>query len=89
MMSSITTPNQYSYPLSDNQIALIEKDIIKALRTVYDPDIRGKFSIYELGLIYKIELIPEGIVYIDMTLTSANCPYAHVTRDGRAGELIQ
>ena len=42
------------------------------LRTVYDPEI--PVNIYDLGLIYKIDLADDGILNIDMTLTAPNCP---------------
>ncbi len=49
-------------------------DIIAALRTVHDPEI--PVNIYDLGLIYRIEPAPEGLVEIDMTLTAPACPVA-------------
>jgi FeS assembly SUF system protein len=52
----------------------LEAEIIKALRTVYDPEI--PVNIYDLGLIYKIVIEPTGIVKIDMTLTAPGCPVA-------------
>ena len=56
----------------NNEIELQEQ-IVKMLRTVYDPEIPA--NIYELGLIYKIEV--EGTTaHIDMTLTAPNCPAA-------------
>ena len=48
--------------------------VIEVLKTVYDPEI--PVNIYELGLIYKIAVDPEGICAIDMTLTSPACPVA-------------
>jgi FeS assembly SUF system protein len=48
--------------------------IVAALRTVQDPEI--PVNIYDLGLIYKIELGDEGFVAIDMTLTAPGCPVA-------------
>ena len=52
----------------------IEERIIAMLKTVYDPEIPG--NIYDLGLIYKIDLQDDGDVSIDMTLTAPNCPAA-------------
>ncbi|WP_016777345.1 SUF system Fe-S cluster assembly protein [Anaerophaga thermohalophila] len=52
----------------------IESDIVKVLKTVYDPEI--PVNIYDLGLIYEIEVRDEGKVRIVMTLTSPNCPVA-------------
>ena len=52
----------------------IEGRIIAMLKTVYDPEI--PVNIYDLGLIYKIDLQDDGDVSIDMTLTAPNCPAA-------------
>jgi FeS assembly SUF system protein len=49
-------------------------DIVTALRTVFDPEI--PVNIYELGLIYKIEIDPESNVALKMTLTAPGCPVA-------------
>jgi len=53
---------------------VLEAEIIEALRTCFDPEI--PVNIYELGLIYKVEVDPSGAVSIQMTLTSPNCPAA-------------
>jgi FeS assembly SUF system protein len=53
---------------------VLEAEIIEALRTCFDPEI--PVNIYELGLIYKVEVDPSGAVNIQMTLTSPNCPAA-------------
>jgi len=52
----------------------IEERIIEMLKTVFDPEI--PVNVYDLGLIYKIEVEENGIVLIDMTLTAPNCPAA-------------
>ena len=52
----------------------IEERILAMLKTVYDPEI--PVNIYDLGLIYKIDLQDDGDVSIDMTLTAPNCPAA-------------
>lgn len=52
----------------------LEKDIIEALKTVYDPEI--PVDVFELGLIYEVKIDDEFNVAIDMTLTSPNCPVA-------------
>ena len=49
-----------------------EENIVKMLRTVFDPEI--PVNIYDLGLVYKIELKENDEVDIDMTLTAPNCP---------------
>ncbi|MGD9507200.1 MAG: SUF system Fe-S cluster assembly protein [Geminicoccaceae bacterium] len=50
------------------------QQIIEALRTVYDPEI--PVNIYELGLIYKVDVEDDDRVLIEMTLTSPHCPVA-------------
>jgi FeS assembly SUF system protein len=52
----------------------VENAIVEALKTVYDPEI--PVNIYELGLIYDIDLLEEGAVKVKMTLTSPGCPVA-------------
>lgn len=52
----------------------IEEKIIKQLKTCYDPEI--PVDIYELGLIYKIEIDEAANVKVEMTLTAPNCPVA-------------
>ena len=59
---------------SDDQIADIGEEIIKELKSVYDPEI--PVDIYELGLIYDVQISEEGEVLVIMTLTSPNCPVA-------------
>ncbi len=52
----------------------MRENVIAALRTVYDPEI--PINIYDLGLVYDIDLLPEGRVDIRMTLTAPACPVA-------------
>ena len=52
----------------------VERDVIEALKTCYDPEI--PVNIYELGLIYSVKVSPEGDVDVVMTLTSPACPVA-------------
>jgi FeS assembly SUF system protein len=56
------------------EIGKLTDDIIAALKTVYDPEIPA--DIYELGLIYKIDIGDDRAVAVDMTLTTPNCPSA-------------
>ncbi|MCD8093515.1 MAG: iron-sulfur cluster assembly protein [Bacteroides sp.] len=52
----------------------IEEKIVAMLKTVFDPEI--PVNVYDLGLIYKIDVADNGEVVIDMTLTAPNCPAA-------------
>jgi FeS assembly SUF system protein len=52
----------------------IYEAVVAALRTVHDPEI--PVNIYDLGLVYRIGIDPEGAVAIDMTLTAPGCPVA-------------
>lgn len=56
------------------ELEQLTADIVAALKTVYDPEIPA--DIYELGLIYKIDIDDERNVAIDMTLTAPGCPVA-------------
>lgn len=59
----------------DNTLLNVEENIVKVLKTVYDPEIPA--NIYDLGLIYKIDFNPkDGSLDIDMTLTAPGCPLA-------------
>ena len=57
----------------------LERDIIMALRQVYDPEI--PVNIYDLGLIYEIKVDEGHNVFIKMTLTAPNCPMADYVVD--------
>lgn len=50
----------------------IEENVVKMLKTVYDPEI--PVNVYDLGLIYKIDVTDDFTVNLDMTLTAPNCP---------------
>jgi FeS assembly SUF system protein len=52
----------------------LEAEVLEALQTIYDPEI--PVNIYELGLIYGVDVTPEGDVAIRMTLTAPACPVA-------------
>ena len=52
----------------------LEERVVEILKTVYDPEI--PVDIYNLGLIYRIELHDDGTLDVDMTLTAPNCPAA-------------
>ena len=67
------TPNVGAAIPADD-VERITKDLIGALKTVYDPEI--PVDIYELGLIYKVDLDDDRNLTIDMTLTAPGCPVA-------------
>ncbi|WP_125256926.1 SUF system Fe-S cluster assembly protein [Brevundimonas fluminis] len=60
--------------LSQDEIARLTDDIVAALKTVFDPEI--PVDVYELGLIYKVDLSDDRDVDIEMTLTAPGCPVA-------------
>jgi len=60
--------------LPETEIEKLTDDIIGALKTVYDPEIPA--DIYELGLIYRVDIEDDRSVKIDMTLTAPACPVA-------------
>ncbi len=55
-------------------IESLQRDVVRALRQVYDPEI--PVNIYDLGLIYEITINEEHKVFVKMTLTAPNCPMA-------------
>jgi FeS assembly SUF system protein len=63
-----------SAALPPEEVERLTNDIIAALKSVYDPEIPA--DIYELGLIYKVEIDDDRNVAIDMTLTAPGCPVA-------------
>lgn len=65
--------------LPEAEISRMTDDIVTALKTVYDPEIPA--DIYELGLIYRVDIEDDRSVKVEMTLTTPNCP--------SAGELPQ
>lgn len=70
MPEPISLPNK----LNAIQRSLLEGEVIEAIRTVFDPEI--PVNVYDLGLIYGIEVTEDAHVAIQMTLTSPNCPVA-------------
>jgi FeS assembly SUF system protein len=65
-------PNPSAIPA--DELARLTDDIVAALKTVYDPEI--PVDIYELGLIYKVDIDDDRNVAIEMTLTAPGCPVA-------------
>ena len=63
-----------SSEIPEEELTQMTKDIIRMLKTVYDPEI--PVDIYELGLIYKVDISDERLLTVDMTLTAPGCPVA-------------
>ncbi len=57
-----------------NEFLEKEEQVLKMLKTVFDPEI--PVNIYDLGLIYKVDIQDDGVCNIDMTLTAPSCPAA-------------
>jgi FeS assembly SUF system protein len=68
------SPKPSGSALPEAEIARLTDGIVAGLKTVYDPEIPA--DIYELGLIYRIDISDDRDVTIDMTLTTPNCPAA-------------
>src|SRR5262249_21197313 len=67
-------PDASGTAIPAEELERLTEDIVNALKTVYDPEIPA--DIYELGLIYKVDIADDRKVAIDMTLTTPNCPSA-------------
>lgn len=61
-------------PKTDPDHQELEQRIIDAIKTVYDPEI--PVNVYDLGLIYDIDIFPDNTVHVTMTLTAPGCPVA-------------
>ena len=64
----------------------LKEQIISTIQKIYDPEI--PVNIYDLGLIYNLEIDAENTVYVTMTLTAPNCPEAE-TIPGRIQQAVQ
>lgn len=72
--NSVEITAEENSALGQAEIERMASDIIAAIKTVYDPEIPA--DIYELGLIYKIDIEEDRSVKIDMTVTAPGCPVA-------------
>ncbi len=75
--STESAPNAADFAASSlpaDELERLTNDIVAALKTVFDPEIPS--DIYELGLIYKVEIDDDRHVNVDMTLTAPGCPVA-------------
>lgn len=77
-MSEIATETPHApaivSQIPEAELARLTDDIIAAMKSVYDPEI--PVDIYELGLIYKVDIADDRTVAVEMTLTTPNCPSA-------------
>ncbi|MCZ8374549.1 MAG: SUF system Fe-S cluster assembly protein [Beijerinckiaceae bacterium] len=72
--TSAAAPAAPAGAIPPEELDRLTDDIIAALKTVYDPEIPA--DIYELGLIYRIDISDDRYITIDMTLTAPGCPVA-------------
>jgi FeS assembly SUF system protein len=84
--SPATAAGEAQSALPSDEVVRMTDEIVAALKTVYDPEIPA--DIYELGLIYKVDIADDRGVTVDMTLTTPNCPSAaelpHMVEDAVA-----
>ena len=73
-MDDAANPPTGTTPLSQAELDALTDQLIEKLKTVFDPEI--PVDIYELGLIYKVDVSDDKDVAIDMTLTAPGCPVA-------------
>jgi FeS assembly SUF system protein len=74
-VAEVKTANMETHSaLSPEETERLTTEIVAALKTVFDPEIPA--DIYELGLIYKVDISDERAVDVTMTLTTPNCPAA-------------
>jgi len=87
MPERIDKVNDENQQLNTIERSLLEAEVIEAIRTVFDPEI--PVNVYDLGLIYAVEVAEDASVVIKMTLTSPACPVAEslpLEVEQRAGE---
>jgi len=72
--STAVIPHATGSAIPPEELERLTADIVAAMKTVYDPEIPA--DIYELGLIYRVDIDDERNIEIDMTLTAPGCPVA-------------
>ena len=73
--------------MTPQEILKTEQDVVAALKNVFDPEI--PINVYDLGLIYEIEVEPDGVVKIAMTLTAPTCPVADILVENIKNEVVK
>ena len=90
-MQDTTPPEDYiayaGKPKPQDEACAVQDDVIAALKTVCDPEIM--VNVYDMGLIYAINIQPSGDVFIDMTLTAPGCPAAGILPQQAADAVAQ
>ena len=87
MTTDATALDSKSPPLSQAELDAITDQLVEQLKTVYDPEI--PVDIYELGLIYKVDVSDDRDVAIEMTLTAPGCPVAGEMPDWVRDAVLQ
>ncbi|MDD5248336.1 MAG: SUF system Fe-S cluster assembly protein [Rhodocyclaceae bacterium] len=82
----MTIVDWLKHPAAGGQRERLEADVIAALRTVFDPEI--PVNIYDLGLIYNLDVASDGDIAISMTLTAPGCPVAQ-TFPGTVADAVR
>lgn len=72
--STETNQPEIHSAIPEAELSKLTDDIVDALKSVFDPEI--PVDIYELGLIYKVDIADDRMVAVEMTLTTPNCPAA-------------
>jgi FeS assembly SUF system protein len=72
--------------LDEAALERLREDVVLDIKTVYDPEI--PVNIFDLGLVYRIDVAPSGDVHVDMTLTAPGCPVAG-TMPGMVRQAIE
>ncbi len=86
-MDDASPPSAAASALSQSELDALTDELIAKLKTVYDPEI--PVDIYELGLIYKVDVSDTKAVVIDMTLTAPGCPVAGEMPDWVRDAVLQ
>ena len=74
LFAAAQAPTVTGSAIPPEELQRLTDDIVQALKTVYDPEIPA--DIYELGLIYRVDIADDRSTAVDMTLTTPNCPSA-------------